>query len=44
MKNNTENITSKYTTIKEFFGFQFEVANTELKTNIKENNNKYNHR
>ena len=38
-ENNSENITSKYTTVKEFFGFQFEVANTELKTNIKENNN-----
>jgi hypothetical protein len=38
-ENNNENITSKYTTVKEFFGFQFEVANTELKTNIKENNN-----
>jgi hypothetical protein len=37
-ENNSENITSKYTTVKEFFGFQFEVANTELKTNIKENN------
>jgi hypothetical protein len=37
-ENNNENITSKYTTVKEFFGFQFEVANTELKTNIKENN------
>jgi hypothetical protein len=38
-ENNSENITSKYTTVKEFFGFQFEVAITELKTNIKENNN-----
>jgi hypothetical protein len=38
-ENNTENITSKYTTVKEFFGVQFEVANTELKTNIKENDN-----
>jgi hypothetical protein len=37
-ENNSENITSKYTTVKEFLGFQFEVANTELKTNIKENN------
>jgi hypothetical protein len=38
-ENNSENITSKYTTVKKFFGVQFEVANTELKTNIKENDN-----
>jgi len=37
-ENNIENITSKYTTIKEFFGFQFEVANTVLKNTIEKNN------
>jgi len=38
-ENNSENITSKYTTVEVFFWFPLEVANTELKTNIKENNN-----
>ncbi len=38
-ENNSENITSKYKTVEVFFWFPFEVANTELKINIKENNN-----
>jgi hypothetical protein len=38
-ENNSENITSKYTTVEVFWFFPLEVANTELKTNIKENNN-----
>jgi hypothetical protein len=38
-ENNSENITSKYTTVEVFFWFPLEVANTELKTNIKESNN-----